>query len=311
DIIDNTLMAAVVNVNMNPQTKILSEGAAAGAILAGQGADNINSALLSGLQEGKAEVIASIFGGSSKYDTGSSVEMNVFGITAGIAKKFNSTSAGIFAEYSDASFDTEYNGSTGDGKATATGVGVLVKRDMQEDIYIEGLVRAGQLSNDYKTKLDDGLGTTADFDYSTTYFGLSLGVGQILKINEKINIDAYGKYALTSVGRSDADLTTGEKYKIDPTISNKIKAGAKGEYKISETIKPYLSLAYDYELSGDVNAKIDGYEVEAPSLNGGTFSGGLGVSAKLAEKLTLDLSAQIYSGVRDGVTGNLQVKYQF
>ncbi|MCL2145523.1 MAG: hypothetical protein FWH43_08555, partial [Endomicrobia bacterium] len=158
----NRLTAKLLSVDIIAQTKILSEGAAAGAILAGQGADNINGGLLSGLQEGKAEVIASIFGGSSKYDTGSSVEMNVFGIAAGIAKKFTSTSAGIFAEYADASFDTEYNGSTGDGKATATGIGVLVKKDMQEGAYVEGLIRAGQLSNDYKTKIDDGLGTTAD-----------------------------------------------------------------------------------------------------------------------------------------------------
>jgi len=313
DVLSGRLYAIYTGSRVNPQTKILSEGVAAGAILAGQGADNINGGLLSGLQEGKVEMFGSFFGGSSKYDTGSSVEMSVFGAAAGIGKKFETISAGIFVEYANGSFDTEYNSLKGDGQASAIGGGILAKKDINENIYVEGLIRAGQVSNDYKSKIADGMGVLVDtdFDYSAMYFGISLGAGRIFQVNEKVNVDAFAKYALTNTGGGKATLSNGDKYEFDSILSNKIKAGAKGEYKMSETIKPYLSLSYDYELSGDVNAKIDGYEIEAPSLNGGTFSGGLGVNAKVAEKLTLDLSAQIYSGVRDGVIGSLQVKYEF
>ena len=308
DTAGDNLTAKVLKVDAIPQAKILSEGVAAGAILAGQGAENINSALLNGLQEGKIEAIASVFGGSSKYDTGSSVDMSMFGAALGAAKKFGSFDAGVFIEYASGSFDTQYSGLKGDGEATAIGVGILAKKDVNENVYVEGLIRGGQASNDYKTKVSSA---NADFDYSSMYFGFSLGAGRIFEISEKINVDAYGKYTLTSIGSGDADLPTGNKYEFDSILSNRIKAGAKGEYKISETIKPYLALSYDYELSGDINAKIEGYEVEAPSLNGGTLSGGLGLNTKIAEKLTLDLSANVYSGVREGVTGNLQVKYQF
>jgi len=307
-----TLNAGFIKRIINPQTKSLSEGVAAGAILAGQGSDIVNSGLLSGLQEGKIEAVGALFGGSLKYDTGSFVEMSVFGAAAGFAKKFSGFDAGAFIEYANGNFDTEYNGIKGDGQASAIGLSIIAKKDVNEKVYVEGLIRGGQLSNDYKTKLSDKMtGETADFDYSSIYFGFGFGAGYIYKVSEKINIDGFGKYMLTSIGGGDTDLKNGDKYEFDSVLSNRIKFGAKGEYKINETIRPYLSLSYDYELSGDVNAKIEGSDTESPSLNGGTFSAGLGASAKVTEKLTLNLSAQVYSGVKEGVTGNLQVKYSF
>ncbi|MCL2485478.1 MAG: autotransporter outer membrane beta-barrel domain-containing protein, partial [Endomicrobia bacterium] len=284
-----SLTATILSApHAKPQAKILSEGAVAGAILATQGSGLTAGDLLSNLQKGKTEAVAAFSGGSSKYDTGSSVEMNAVGIAAGIAKKFDSASAGVFIEYARGSFDTEYSGLKGDGSASAVGIGIMTKKDVTEDIYIESLIRAGQLSNDYKNKLTDFFGTTANYEYNSTYFGLGLGIGQIFKLSEKISLDYFWKYALTSVGKSEADLATGEKYKIDSFVSSRVKAGAKSQYKINETIKPYLELAYDYELSGDINAKANGCEIEAPSLKGGTFIAGLGASAKVTETLTLD-----------------------
>ncbi|MCL2335425.1 MAG: autotransporter domain-containing protein [Endomicrobia bacterium] len=295
----------------NPQTKILSEGIAAGAITALQSVDNINGSLLSGLQDGKIEVFGSFFGGSSKYDTGSSVNMSVFGAAAGIGKKFGGNAAaldaGIFVEYASGSFDTEYDSLKGDGTSSAIGGGILVKKDINKKVYVEGLIRAGQLSNDYKTEILD---KKADFDYSSTYFGFSLGGGYIFEVSKKVNIDAFGKYILTNVSGGNADIA-GDKYEFDAVMSNRVKAGVKGEYKITETIKPYLAAAYDHELSGEANAKIDGMKIEAPTLNGGTFSGELGISAKVASSLTLDLGANIYSGTREGATGSLKAKYEF
>ena len=312
--VDNSgdiLQASLKSSENNKDAKALSEGVAAGAILAVQGADILNIGLLSGLQEGKIEVAGSFFGGSSKYDTGSSVELNSIGAAAGIAKRFGAFSAGIFAEYANADFDTEYSAIKSNGKADYIGGGILARKDIKENFYAEGLVRCGQVKNDYKTKLADVMGTTADFDYSSIYFGVSLGAGRIFAANEKIDIDLSAKYALTSVGGGEAELKTGDKYEFDSVLSNRLQIGAKGEYKASEAIKPYLALSLDYEISGDVTAKIEGDDVEAPTFNGATFSAGVGASAKLTEKLTLDLGAQLYAGVREGFMGLLKAKYQF
>jgi len=307
----NDLIAIFTGTDTNPQTKILSEGVAAGAILAREVADNIEGRLLSNLQDGKIEAVASVSGDNSKYDTGSSVKMNSFGGIAGVAKKFNATSAGIFAEYTSGNFDTDYKGLKGSGNATAAGAGLVVRREYKDDVYFEGLVRGGQLTNDYKNKLSDISGQTADFNYNSTYLGLGLAIGQILKLSNKVSIDCSGKYALTSIASSDAQLATGEEYEMNSITSNRIKAGLKGEYAMSGSFKPYLAVSYDYELSGDVNAKVDGYDIEAPTLNGGTITACLGLNGKIKDKLTLDLVANIYSGVRQGAAGNLQVKYQF
>jgi hypothetical protein len=52
-------------------------------------------------------------------------------------------------------------------------------------------------------------------------------------------------------------------------------------------------------------------KIESPSLNGGTFTAGLGASAKIAKALTIDAGINILSGTRSGVTGSLQAKFQF
>jgi outer membrane autotransporter protein len=310
----NVLNAGLIERTLNPQTKNLSESIAAGAALVGQGAD-VAAGLLANIGEEKLEVLGAVFGGSSKYGTGSSVEINALGLIAGAAKKFKPLTAGIFVEYADGSYDTEndfdgYDSVKGDGKASYMGGGVLVKKDIKGNFYIEGQARAGQISNDYKTGLSDGQGNTADFDYSSIYFGLNIGAGYKYKISESLSVKGYGKYIFTNVGGGEADLASGEKYEFDAVMSNRIKAGIKGGYEISEKVKPYIGIAYDYEISGEINAKIGGVKIAAPTLNGGTIQGEAGVSVKAAENLNIDISAQIYTGAREGFAGLLKLKYE-
>ncbi|MCL1971856.1 MAG: autotransporter outer membrane beta-barrel domain-containing protein [Endomicrobia bacterium] len=283
---------------LNPQTKILSEGVAAGAVMALQSADSID------VSEG---VFFKMFGGNTEYETGSSVKANVFGLVAGIGKKFNSTTLGAFIEYASGSYDTEYDNVSGSGDASAVGGGIIAKKEIS-DYYVEGFVRAGQLTNEYKNKIS---GLNADFDYSTMYYGFSLAGGRVFNVGDKLSVDTSAKYSFTSIGGNDVVLPTNEKYEFDSVLSNIVTAEVAAEYEVSNWLTPYASLSYAYELSGDVNSKIDGFEIEAPSLNGGTFAVGLGASVKVIERLTIDLGVNVLSGVRNGTTGNLQVKFKF
>ncbi|MCL2485475.1 MAG: hypothetical protein FWF00_06065 [Endomicrobia bacterium] len=306
----HTLNAAYVQTNLNSESKSLSEGIAAAAIVSGQGADIVTTEMLSDLEDGQYAAIGGVFGGSSKYNTGSSVKVNSLGLAAGAARKFGFASVGVYAEYVNASFDTEYNGIKGDGKASAIGGGVMAKKDINEKVYVDGLIRAGQVSNDYKTELTDQFGTPADFDHNSIYFGFALGGGYAYQVDEKISIDASGKYMFTNTGSNEVDLQTGEQFKFNSVMSNRIKLGAKGDYKANDMFTPYASLFFDYELSGDIKAKVDDMELDIPSLNGATFIFGIGTKAKVLERLTLDLSIDGYAGVRQGFSGFLKVKYQ-
>lgn len=302
------LRAIYAGDKTNPETKILSEGAAAGAIMATMAVDNISGSMLDNIADDGLAAFGAVFGGSEEHDIGSSVEMSAFGLAAGIAKKFNAVNAGVFVEYTDGSFDTESNGAKGDGTASAIGGGLLAKKNIGESTYIEGLVRAGSVSNDYKAKVS---GHNGDFDYSSMYFGFALGGGKTFAATDKIGVEVLGKYMLTSIGGSDANLSTGEKYDFDSVLSNRIKVGAKGEYKVNEMIRPFVSVAYDYEISGDVDATIDSLEIDAPSLNGGTFIAGLGANMQMSKTISLEANANLLSGTRSGVNGKLQAKWQF
>jgi outer membrane autotransporter protein len=294
----NRLYATTITIETNPQTKILSEGVAAGAIMALQGAGNIN------VSEG---VFLKMFGGNTEYETGSSVKANVFGVVAGIGKKLDSTTLGAFIEYASGSYDTEYDNVSGSGDASAVGGGIMAKKEIN-DYYVKGFVRAGQLTNEYKNEIS---GLNADFDYNSMYYGFSLAGGRVFNAGDKLSIDTSARYSFTSIGGSDVTLPTDEKYQFDSVLSNIVTIEVAAEYKVSNWFTPYASLSYAYELSGDVNAKIDGFEIEAPSLNGGTFAVWLGASVKVMERLTVDLGGNLLSGVRNGVTGNLQIKFQF
>ena len=294
----------------NPRTRILSEGVAAGAIIAMQGSDNISCELLSGLQGDEILAFGGVFGGGLLCETGSyrPLGMSAFVSAAGMAKKFDMINAGAFIEYTNGSFDTGYEGDEGSGTANAIGGGVLARKDVGENAYVEGLVRVGQVDNEYKAEF---FSVHADFDYSSMYFGLGLGAGYIYEVSAKMSVDVSGRYTLTNVSGNDVVLSTGEKYEFDAVMSNRVKFGAKGEYEINETFVPYLALSYDYELGGDVNAKISGMKIEEVSLNGGTTIIGFGTSAKVTDELTLNLGANISAGARNGILGNLQMKYLF
>ncbi|MDR1941773.1 MAG: autotransporter outer membrane beta-barrel domain-containing protein [Endomicrobium sp.] len=303
----NTLYAQLEESGLISESKILSEGVAAGIALAGQSADV--SGMLNAA-DGNLQAFGAVFGGSSKYDTGSSVELNSLGFYAGLEKKFSFANAGVFVEYANGSYDTEFNAAKGDGKTSLIGAGLAFKKDINEKVYVEAQVKAGQLSNDYNTGLTDDNGVNAEFDYSSMYFGGLIGAGYKCQASDKIDIKGFGKFIVSNVSSGDADLTTGEKYEFDAIMSNRIKAGITAGYKINETIKPYAGAALDYEISGDVNAKVDGEKVESPTLNGATIDITLGIDFKAGDKLNFNLGADIFAGQRAGFIGSLKIKYQ-
>jgi hypothetical protein len=70
---------------------------------------------------------------------------------------------------------------------------------------------------------------------------------------------------------------------------------------------------HQHEFDGRAKATTYGYAIDAPSLRGDTGIGELGLILKPSKNLPLsfDLSVQGYVGKRDGVTGSLQVRFEF
>jgi outer membrane autotransporter protein len=89
--------------------------------------------------------------------------------------------------------------------------------------------------------------------------------------------------------------------------------GSRFSYAVNEYVSPYIGAAYEHEFDGKARATTNGFDLPAPSLRGHTGIGELGLSLRpsLTLPLSFDLGVQGYVGRREGVTGSLQVRWEF
>ena len=338
---DNKLLATVVTPVMDERAKALSEGyLGGGLILTNQGANlidwrGINEAVsaawkkeVSGsdsdsvsLYGSGSGIFAAFSGGLSKYDTGSRVEISNFSLLAGYAWGENLNSArltfGPFFEYGAGSYDT-FNSFTGDvsvrgnGSAHYFGGGILGRVDItksgQSNFYIEGSLRAGVAHNEYvNSDLSDRSGRKAAYDSSPVYYGLHFGTGYVWNINKKSSLDLYGKHFWTRQQGDSLALSTGDPVEFNDTDSRRFRFGGLWSYAVEKNVGFYIGAAHEYEFDGKMQATTNGFNIDVPSLRGGTSIWEGGVTLKSTTRpLFLDLGIRGYTGKSDGVTGTLR-----
>jgi autotransporter-associated beta strand protein len=331
----NQLLATVIG-SLNPQAKALSEGFISGVALVNQGADvvagqGMESAVRSaraGLEGGYGlAAFGTLSGGWSRYNTGSHIDMSSFslmtGVSYGAELKPGNLTLGAFFEYGNGSYDT-YNSFSnaasvkGDGDMYYLGGGILGRMDFINTgpghFYAEASGRVGGMHNDYSSgDLRDSTGRMAEYDSSSTYYGLHLGTGYIWDINDKASLDLYGKYFWTRQEGDSVRLSTGDPIKFDDVDSNRLRLGGRFAYAVNDFISPYIGAAWEHEFDGKARASTNGYAIKAPDLTGSTGIGELGLSVRpvTGVPFSFDLGVQGYVGKREGVTGSLQLKYEF
>jgi outer membrane autotransporter protein len=338
----NQLLATVNSSGpkVNEQAKALPEGFLSGLALTNLGADLIagpglsnavnaagNAARASVSTNSGLATFGALSGGWSRYQTGSHVDMSSISLMAGLAfgtdlAPGHLTLAGFF-EYGNGSYDT-YNSFSnaasvhGDGDIYHIGGGVLGRMDFLDTgpghFYVEASGRAGGVHNEYTNgDLRDSQNRRAEYDTSSTYYGLHLGVGYLWNINEKASLDLYGKYFWTRQEGDSVTLSTGDPVKFDDVDSHRLRGGARFAYAVNEHVSPYVGAAWEHEFDGRARATTNGFDIDAPSLRGDTGMGELGLTLKPSQTLPLsfDLGVQGYTGKREGVTGSLQLRYNF
>jgi outer membrane autotransporter protein len=320
------LVANLNSVQVAPETKALLEGYLGGAILINQTADRIGGkALWQAVNAAKDTGFGAFFdfsGGWSKYDSGSHVDMASLSVIAGLSRGADLTpgrlTLGAFFEFGTGSYDT-YNSfnsaaSKNKGDVRHLGGGILGRFDATCGGYAETSLRIGGVSNEFKGRdLTDGAGGSASYDSDALYLGAHLGAGYVWKITDQASLDFYGKYFWTRVNSDSVTLDTGDPIKFKAVNSHRLRGGARFAYVMNEFVTPYAGLAYEHELDGKARGATYGYSIDAPSLRGGTGIGELGLALKPSSALPLsfDLGVQGYVGQREGVTGSLQVKWEF
>jgi len=341
---NNELIATLASTGVNPQSKALSEGRVAGVAGLNQGADHlagkgITSAVEAsgGMSQSMRKVdshvpfgfgaFGSVSGGSMRYNTGSHVDMSslslIAGLSLGVDLPPGRLTLGAFFEYGTGSYNTYNsfsNAASVDGKGNTynLGGGVLGRLDFLDTgpghAYLEGSFRLGGITNNYdNSDLRDDLGHRAGYDSYSPYYGLHGGLGYIWSITEAASLDLYGKYFWTKQQGNDVRLSTGEKVKFKDIDSNRLRLGGRFAYAVNEYVSPYIGAAYEREFNGKARATTNGYDLASPSLLGDTGIGELGLMLKPSKTLPLsfDLGIQGYVGKREGVTGSLQIRYEF
>lgn len=331
------LTATVAAVRAHPRTKALSEGQLAGLAFVNQGADLIagtgmDAARRSALRAdgaGFAPFLA-LQGGTARYDTGSHVDVDGFSLLAGVAWNGQSAAGklllGAFFETGRGSYDSHNSFSgfapvDGDGDTSYRGGGVLGRFDFTDtgpgNVYAEASFRAGWTDTDFSSgDLRDLAGRRASYDSGAAYYGAHLGLGYVWDITERSSLDLHTKYFWT---RQDGDSfsVTDDPIRFKSADSHRWRGGARFSRALTTAmgpvITPYIGAAWEHEFDGKARATAYGYAMDAPDLTGGTGIGELGVSFRpsAASGLSLEAAVQGATGVREGVSGNLQAKWEF
>lgn len=324
------LTATVTSTGTTDGSKALSEGFLAGMTLVNQGSDlaggkGIANAIMAAGGAMGLTGFGAISGGTSRYDTGSHINVDSLALMTGLAKSGDLGAArltgGAFFEYGDGNYDT-YNAFSsgpvhGGGNGHYAGGGVLGHAEWagpgSGQFYAETVLRAGQATNGFSSADLVSGGVAARYDTTSAYYGVQSGLGYVLALAPATTVDLYGKYFWTRLEGDSVRLSTGETVDFDAVTSSRTRLGARFGYALTAQVKSYVGGAWEHEFDGQARASVAGLPIDAPSLKGNTSIVELGVVMRPSERLPLfvDVSLQGFFGERDGVLGNVRSGFTF
>ena len=333
-ILENTGTAVQLHlleeVRMNPRIAALTEARAAAAGLLNQGAD---LAAASGLRHAREAAehegekwrpFAAVYGGASRYHTGSRADTEGFSGMTGLTGSFTGargrTVLGGFFEFGRAHLDT-FNGFSagnvnGRGDSHYLGAGVLARYDVAEGplsgLYVEGVGRMGSIDTRWHSDdLRDNMGRPADYDLSNPYYGGHVGLGHVLPLGDALDMDIYGKFFWTHQD-GDEENMNGDNVHFNSMDSRRLRLGVRFDWDAPLGVTPYAGAAWEHEYSGTAHAMANEFSIPDASLKGDSGVFELGFSMEPGTgPLTMDVAFTGSAGERDSLGGHLSLLYRF
>ncbi|SES67195.1 autotransporter outer membrane beta-barrel domain-containing protein [Thorsellia anophelis] len=314
----------VTNIaKVNPQLKSLSEGHLSTAMLVGRASDIIANDMYHVIeQQNLLSTIApfiSFNGGLTRYNSGSHIDSKEAILTGGLSYRNESLTTGIFIESGWGSYDT-YNSfeNMADVKANGhnrfTGAGLLTRYSFDSGMYLDGALRLGKSWNTYSTQDIQNLVSKqyANYQMSTGYYGMHLGAGYQFKLDEQNTVDVSSKYLWTQLN-GDNVVIAGDEVKFKDINSHRAQLNARVDHQYTKNTQLKAGVGYEYEFDAKASAQAYEYDILEPSLQGstGTLLLGTRFTPTTAPNLDLDFEIKGYLGKREGVSGNIQLKYAF
>ena len=322
-------------VEVDPETEQFSATRQASAALMDEGADfvageGIDRALqasqcLPGEPCG-AKAFMAVNGGYSTFKAGTTITMGYGNLVAGLARQCKigpmGYLAGAFFETGLGRFHSEYETDNSraidsEGHDYYYGVGALAKvflnRDALRGLYAEGSIRYGLMMSDWQSHDINISGRTADWDGRAPYLTAHGGLGYMWDVTDNVTADVYAKYFWGHLWGDDGTIC-GQKFEFDDIYSSRVRTGARLNFKKDETFSWYLGGAWEHQFDAKSTGSIYGYDVPSTDLRGNTAIAEAGIyfRPKADSDFSFMLGTTGYFGEkREGVTGHLQVRYEF
>jgi hypothetical protein len=294
----------VAQTSPTTSTKPFFEAAAAALLTVAEAAIGLESTIANLAQSLAADQIQIKLGflaESLTNDSGSEVHTKLWGLSlVGGAK--NSTRVGeltygAFLEAGTGNYDTlnssEVFGSlNGEGDSDYFGGGFFLRHDFYQGTWLSLSARLGNVRNDYKVLILEGL----DFTSSSSYFGANLGLGHKYSVTESVILDLYVRGSFTHVTGETVYDHAGGTILFDATDSFRSRLGGRLNVNFNKSVSAYFGVAWEHEFYGDaggkyVNANGIVSVPESPSLGGSSAFGELGLLVRAAKNFALEFTA--------------------
>lgn len=308
---------------LNPDTKLFAETRAAGLALIGNGSD---AAAVQGFEAAKSAYgeetggfapYASIGGFNLRHETGSYVDTNGMAANLGFARQYERDgyvdTLMPFFEYGRSDYTSHLDdGARGDGDQHYTGGGILYRRDRDDGLHYEAMIRAGRLSGDFKGNID---GIHASYDSDASYIAAEAGLGKIVS-RENTSLDYYGKFFYTRLGSDSTVIHNSQEdnsYDFDSINSYRTRLGVRWTKEINKKESCYAGIGWAYEFDSDARASWRNFNTPTPTMEGSSGFLELGWKSKMTKDnpWAADFNLTGWAEKQRGITYTLGVSRAF
>lgn len=276
-------------------------------------ADEGIAAMVDAAKLGEVTAFGVMQGGSTHYNTGSYVDVDgvTFMAGAGLRVNPNWTMAG-FIEAGWANSAGHVEGTRGDGDHEYFGVGFATRYQTDGVLYVDGSLRAGRATTEFAGRYAQD---SASYDAKSLYASAHVGLGAMWGLTESLKLDTYARYTVTYLDDDNVSLNNryDDRLELDSTVTHAVRAGARLLGDFNDYASWKVGAAYEHVFDGDAESAVNSFSLDVPSLEGdtGVFELGLRIRPSLESNWAVDLGAKGYVGDREGVTGNMTVRYSF
>lgn len=299
-----------------PQTKSFVETRTAVSSVINNSQDSIVKAFAN--TSSTAPIVAGVSHGRMRVESGSYANINGTNIVLGLGKQAGKTYWGPFVEMGWARYDSHLDsGLRADGNAKYYGVGVYGKTTYDNGIYLEGSIRGGRTSYNYKSN-EIKTATKAvhtSYDAHNMYYAAHVGLGKVVSYGNGYEGTVYGNLFYSHQGEATATLKgegLGETYTFAGVNSLRTRLGYKVSKQLGNSYTGYVGAAYEREFSGEAHATVKGASTLAPSLGGSSGLVEVGVTyGSTADTFTGTLNVEGWFGQKRGTTIGGRVNWKY